>query len=158
MAGRRLPGRRPGAGHQLDPEVVEHLIDAVQKGGPDRARYLEERAGSKAEAEVVRLVSVIREIGAARVPIPESRVDEIVAGLREEPSPKSWLLRWSSQIELVTTGVGSGGTLWYGLIQLDRIASSTPPNRVAVILVAICGALVSLLLQRRVQARRFASE
>ena len=158
MAGRRMPGRRPGAGRHLDPEVVDHLIDAVQKGGPDRARHLQKRAGSKAEAEMVRLVSVIREIGAARVPIPESRVDEIVAGLQEEPSPKSWLLRWSSQSDLLLTGIGSGGTLWYGLIQLDSVVSSTPPNRVAVVLVAICGALVALLLQRRVQARRLASE
>lgn len=158
MTGRRMPGRRPGEGPQLDPEVVERLIDSVHKGGPDRARHLARRAGSKAEAEVVRLVSAIHEIGTARVPIPESQVDEIVAGLGEEAIQKPWLLRWSSQIELLLTGIGSGGMLWYGLIQLDSIVSSTPPNRVAVVLVAICGALVSLLLQRRVQARRFLPE
>ncbi len=158
MIGRRKPGQRPGTDRRLDPEVVDRLVDSVQKDGPERARQLEGRAGSKAEAEVVRLVSAIHEIGTARVPIPESQVDEIVAGMREGALEKSWLLRWSSQIVLLGTAIGSGGTLWYGLIQLDSIVSSTPPNRVAVLLVAICGTLVSLLLQSRVQARRLVSE
>lgn len=153
MIGRRKPGQRPGTNRRLDPEAVDRLIDSVQKGGPDRARQLERRAGSEAEAEVVRLVSAIREIGTARVPISESKVDEIVAAMRKEALEKSWLGRWSNQVVLLVTGIGSGGTLWYGLNQLDSIVSSTPPNRVAVLLVAICGALVSLLLQSRVQAR-----
>ncbi len=153
MIGRRKPGQRPGTDRRLDPEAVDRLIDSVQKGGPDRARQLERRAGSEAEAEVVRLVSAIREIGTARVPISESKVDAIVAGVREEALEKSWLGRWSGQLELLFAGIGSGATLWYGLNQLDSIVSSTPPNRLAVLLVAICGALVSLLLQSRVQAR-----
>ena len=153
MTVRRKPGQRPGADRRLDPEVVDRLIDSIQKGGPDRAHQLEKRAGSKGEAEVVRLVTAIREIEAARVPIPESQVDEIVAAMREEARENSW---WSSRLELLFAGIGSGGTLWYGLIQLDMIVSSTPPNRVAVVLVTIGGALVSLLLQRRVQARRLA--
>ena len=158
MAGNRLPARHAGAGNQLDPEVVERLIDAVQRGGSDRARHLEKGAGSKAEAEVVRLVNAIREVGTAQVPIPESQVDAIVAAMREE-APKSWLLRWHRQIEVLVTGVGTGGTLWYGLTQLDRIVFSAPANRGAAFLVAICGALVSLLLYGRAKAReRLASE
>ncbi|MDE2676503.1 MAG: hypothetical protein OXI76_01210 [Gemmatimonadota bacterium] len=155
MNGRRKPGQRPGTDRRLDPEAVDRLIDAVQKGGPDRARQLERRAGSEAEAEVVRLVSAIREIGTARVPISESKVDAIVAGVREEAREDSWR---SGRLELLFAGIGSGATLWYGLNQLDTIASTTPPNRVAVLLVAIGGALVSLLLQRRVQARRIVPE
>lgn len=155
MIGRRKPGQLPGTDRRLDPEAVDRLIDAVQKGGPDRARQLERRAGSEAEAEVVRLVSVIREIGTARVPISESKVDAIVAGVREEAREDSW---WSGRLELLFAGIGSGGTLWYGLNQLDSIVSTTPPNRFAVVLVAIGGALVSLLLQRRVQARRIVPE
>ena len=153
MAGKRSSNRRPGGGHQLDPETVDRLIDAVQKGGSDRARYLAKRAGSEAEAEVVCLVAAIREIGTARVPVSESRVDAITAALQEESSTKSWLLRWHHEIEVLLTGVGSGATLWYGLTQLDQIVMAEPANPGATLLVAVCGALVCLLLYGRVIAR-----
>lgn len=154
MAGRRLPGRRPRADQQLDPEAVERLINAVQKGGSDRARYLEKSAASKAEAGVVRLVNAIREIGAVQAPVPESQVDEIMAALQEGASPQSWSLRRCRQIEMLATGVGSGGMMWYGLIALDRLVFSAPANRGAVAIVAICGALVCLLVHRWTDTRQ----
>lgn len=154
MAGRRLPGRRPGADHQIDPEALERLINAVQKGGSDRARYLEKSAASEAEAGVVRLVNAIREIGAVQAPVPESQVDEIMAALQEGASPQSWSLRRCRQIEMLATGVGSGGMLWYGLIGLDRLVFSAPANRGAVAIVAVGGALVCLLLRRWTEVRQ----
>ena len=154
MAGRRLPGRCPRGDHQLDPEAVERLINAVQKGGSDRARYLEKSAASKAEAGVVRLVNAIREIGAVQAPVPESQVDEIMAALQEGASPQSWSLRRCRQIEMLATGVGSGGMMWYGLIALDRLVFSAPANRGAVAIVAICGALVCLLVHRWTDTRQ----
>lgn len=153
MARRRPPSRRPRTGRQLDPEMVERLIDGVLQGGPDRARQLEKTAGSEAEAEVVRLVNAIREVGDAQVPIPDSQVDEIMAAVREGESPEARSLRRSRRVHVLATGLGSGATLWYGLTQLDKIVFSAPANRGAVLLVAICGALVCLLLDRRVQAR-----
>lgn len=153
MARKRLPSRRRGTVRQLDPEVVERLIDGVLQGGPERARQLEEGAGSEAEAEIVRLVNAFHEVGEAQVPVPESQVDEIMAALREGESPEARSLRRSRRIHVLATGVGSGATLWYGLTQLDKIVFTAPTNRGAVLLVAICGALVCLLLDRRVQAR-----
>ena len=156
MSGRRPPDRRPGTGQQLDPEAVDRLIDAVQRGGSDRARHL---AASEAEAEVVRLVSAIREVGTARVPVPESRVDRITAALQEESSTDSWVLRWEREVDVLATGVSSGATLWYGLTQLDRIVFSAPANRGAALLVAVCGALLCLLLYVRAPFRgRLSSE
>ena len=154
MAGRRLPGRRPRADHQLDPEAVERLINAVQKGGSDRARYLEKSAASEAEAGVVRLVNAIRKIGAVQAPVSESQVDEIMAALQDGASPQSWSLRRWRQIEMLATGVGSGGVLWYGLIGLDRLVFSAPANRGAVAIVAVGGALVCLLLRRWTEVRQ----
>ena len=98
-------------------------------------------------------MAAIREVGRARVPVPESRLDEIGSVLREESSADSWLLRWDREIEWLATGVGSGATLWYGLTQLDRIVFSAPANRGAALLVAVCGALVCLLLYGRASTR-----
>ena len=151
MTGKRSSERR--VKHQLDPEVVDRLIDAVQQGGSDRARYLARSAGSEAEAEVVRLVAAIREIGEARASISESQVDRITAALQEESTTDSRFLRWDREIALLATGVGSGATLWYGLTQLDRIVFSAPANRGAALLVAVCGALVCSLLQVRTLSR-----
>ena len=153
MAGKRSSERLPGGGHQLDPEAVDRLIDAVQKGGSDRARYLAKSADSEAEAEVIRLVAAIREIGTARAPVSESQVDEIVTALQGESSPVSQALRRNRRIEVLLTGVGSGATLWYGLTQLDQIVMGAPANRGAALLVAVCGALVCLMLYGRVIAR-----
>lgn len=153
MVGRRSSKRRPGAKGRLDPEAVDRLIDAVEKGGSDRARHLARSAGSEAEAEVVRLAAAIREIGAARAPVSESQVDGIVGALQEESSADSRLLRWDREIALAATGVGSGASLWYGLTQLDMIVFSAPANRGAALVVAVCGALVCMLTYGRARSR-----
>lgn len=150
--------RRPGARRQPDPEVVERLVDEVLAGGPDRAKHLEGRAGSKVEAEVVRLVNAIREVGAEQLPIHESQVDGIMAAMREEDSAESsssWRHRWIDVVnrDVVFVGLGPGLTLGFGLMRLDRIAASAPGNRIAAALVAICCAWVSVLLHRRAVAR-----
>ena len=150
----KLPSKRSrGAERELDAKALDRLIDEVVQGGPDRARYLARNAGSEAEAEFVRLAGAIREVGAARVQVSESRVNAIVAALREESSADSWLVRWHREIFVLGTGISSGGTLWYGLKQMDQIVFSAPANRAAVLLVAVCGALVCLLLERRAHAR-----
>lgn len=165
--------RRPGARRKKvvdhgrvrdpDPEVVERLVDAVLAGGPDRARQLAERASSEAEAEVVRLVNAIREIGAGQPPMDESRVDGIVAALREEASAESsssWPQRWIGFLsrDFLFVGLGTGLGLGFGLVGLDSVAASAPGNRIAAALVGICGALVSILLHRRaVERERLAS-
>lgn len=155
---KRMTVRRPGARRDLDPEVVDRLIDAVLKGGPDRARHLAERAGSEDEAEVVRLVAMIREVGAGRASLHESQVAEIVAALRREDSAESssswrqrWIELWSRDILFV--GLGTGLGMGFGLMSLDRVASSAPGNRIAAALVAIVCAWVSVLLHRRAVAR-----
>lgn len=153
MSGKRPSERNLGTGQQLDPEAVDRLIDAVQRGGSDRARQLAMSAGSEAEAEVVRLVSAIREVGTDQVSVPESQVDEITAALQEESSTDSWVLRWEREIDVLGTGVSSGAALWYGLTQLDRIVFSAPANRGAALLVAVCGALLCLLLYVRTPSR-----
>lgn len=171
--------RRPGARREKvvdhgrvrdpDPEVVDRLVDAVLAGGPDRARQLAERASSEAEAEVVRLVNAIREIGAGQPPMDESRVDGIVAALREEASAESsssWPQRWIGFLsrdfllsrDILFVGLGTGLGLGFGLVGLDSVAASAPGNRIAAALVGICGALVSILLHRRaVERERLAS-
>ena len=155
---KRKAVRRPGARRNPDPEVVERLVDAVLKGGPDRARHLEERAGSEAEAEVVRLVGMIREVGAEQPPIHESQVDGIMAALREEDSAESsssWRQRWIEFLsrDILLVGLGPGLGIGFGLMSLDRVAASAPGNRIAAALVAIVCAWVSVLLQRRAVAR-----
>lgn len=151
--GKRLSKRHRGAQRELDAEEIERLVNEIVKGGPDRARYLARNAASEAEAEMALLVGMICDYGAAAVTISESRVDAVMAELEEESREDSWLVRWDREIFLLGTGIGSGGTLWYGLKQLDQIVFSAPANRAAVLLVAVCGALVCLLLERRAHAR-----
>lgn len=153
MVRRRLPSRRRGDDGLPGPERLDELVDAIVKGGLDRARYLEQNAESEEEAEMVRLIYVIRKYGRAGVRIPESRVDEIVAALCAAPASRPPSLRRRRRIEVLATGVGSGATLWYGLTQLDTLVFSVPGNRGSALLVAICGALVSLVLDGRAMAR-----
>ena len=163
MERRRNTVRRRGSGRKPDPEVVERLVDAVLAGGSDRARQLERRVDSEAEAEVVRLVNAIREIGAGQPPMDESQVDGIVAALREEASAESsssWRQRWIDFLsrDVLFVGLGTGLGLGFGLVGLDSVATSAPGNRIAAALVGICGALVSILLHRRaVERERLAS-
>ena len=151
--GKRLWKRRRGAQRELDAEQIERLANEIAKGGPDRARHLARNAASEEEAEMALLMGMIHEVGASAVTMSESQVDAIVAVLREQPPADSWFLRWDREIMVLGTGIGSGGTLWYGLKQLDEIVFSAPANRAAVLLVAVCGALVCLLLERRAYAR-----
>ena len=151
--GERPARRSRGEEQELDAETIDRLVTEVAKGGPDRARYLIRNAASEDEADIVRIASMIREVGTAMTPLSEARVQAIVAALREESSADSWLVRWNREILVLGTGIGSGGTLWYGLKQLDQIVFSAPANRAAVLLVAVCGALLCLLLERRSHAR-----
>lgn len=158
MVRKRMPVRRSGAGRPPDPEVVEVLVNEVLKGGSDRARYLARNASSTSEAEVVRLVNTIREVGADQAPIPEAQLDAIMTALREEASAGALSARWHRWVkmlagEVLLVCVGSGLAIRYGLILLDEIALSAPGNRIAATLVATCGALVCLLLHRRAVAR-----
>lgn len=151
--GKRLWKRRRGAQRELDAVEIERLANEIAKGGPDRARYLARNAASEEEAEMALLMGMIREYCTPAVTMSESQVDAIVAVLREQPPADSWFLRWDREIMVLGTGIGAGGTLWYGLKQLDEIVFSAPANRAAVLLVAVCGALVCLLLERRAHAR-----
>lgn len=150
----KLPSKRSrGAEHELDAMEIERLVNEIVKGGPDRARYLARNAASEEEAEMALLMGMIHEVGTSAVTMSESRVDAIVAELEEESAEDSWLVRWHREIMVLGTGIGAGGTLWYGLKQLDQIVFSAPANRAAVLLVAVCGALVCLLLEHRAHAR-----
>ena len=151
--GKRLSKRHRGAQRELDAEEIERLANEIAKGGPDRARYLARNAASEEEAEMALLMGMIHEVGTSAVTMSESRGDAIVAELEGESREDAWLVRWDREIMVLGTGIGAGGTLWYGLKQLDEIVFSAPANRAAVLLVAVCGALVCLLLERRAHAR-----
>lgn len=158
MERKRMKVRRHGARRDPGPEVVDRLVDAVLKGGSERARHLEEHAGSKAEAEVVRLVNAIREVGAEQLPIQESQVDGIMTALRERDSAESasaWRERWIEFFsrDILFVGLGPGLSLGFGLMSLDRVVASAPGNRIAAALVAIFCASVSVLLYRRAVER-----
>ena len=156
---RKLPGRPRAGQAEMDAEATDRLVSAVLEGDSGQVPDPADGSVDTDALEIQSLIKAIRQVATSDSPLPESRVDTIMAGLQREAEdvPSSGV--WRDRLGMVAGFLACTATLAAGLLLVGGPglpgspatgATATPALAVAIASVA---ALASLLLHRSSRVR-----
>ena len=148
-----LLGRLRNERGQINAEITDRLVSAILEDG--RIPDLEDEGMDPEAHELLHVIRAIRQVGAADSPLPESRVDTIMADLQREVAGVDRSGVWRERLGIVagflacTLSLGSGLLLLSGISGVQPSAAGAAPA--AALAVASVAALISLVLYRNSQ-------
>ncbi len=155
---RELPGRPRAGRAEMDAEATDKLVTAVLEGDSGQVPDSADGSVDTDALEIQSLIKAIRQVATSDSPLPESRVDTIMAGLqREEDVPSSGV--WRERLGMVAGFLACTVTLAAGLLLVGgpglpgspATGAATPPALAFAI--ASVAALASLFLHRDSRVR-----
>ena len=157
---RKLTRRARAGRAEVDAETIDRLVSAVVDDDPGQLPDLADKSlDQDAALDILHLVTTIRRIATSDSPLPESRVDTIMADLRREAEGVRSTGVWRDRLGMAAGFLACTVTLGTGLLLVGGTglpgspatgAAATPAVAAAI---AAAAALASLVLHRDSRVR-----